>query len=98
MIQVPPAELEDLLLSHDEIVDSCVIGIPDDVAGELPRAYIVKAPHSELTEEEVCKFVEESAAPHKKIRGGVQFIDAIPKSASGKMLRRFLKEEYLRSI
>ena len=75
-----------------------MIGIPDDVAGELPRAYIVKTPHSKLTEEEVCKFVEENAAPHKKIRGGVQFIDAIPKFASGKMLRRFLKEEYLRSI
>ncbi len=89
--QVPPAELESLLLTHPKIADCAVIGVPDDEAGELPKAFIVVAPGQELTAEEVQEFVAEKVAGYKKIRI-VEFIDEIPKSASGKILRRFLRD------
>jgi acyl-CoA synthetase (AMP-forming)/AMP-acid ligase II len=87
--QVAPAELEGLLLSHPAIADAAVIPIPDDEAGELPKAFIVLK--GAATAEEIMDFVEEHVAPHKKIRE-VEFIDKIPKSLSGKILRRVLKE------
>ncbi len=89
--QVPPAELEALLLTHPKIADAAVIGILDDEAGELPKAFVVVAPDQELTAEEVQEFVAEKVASYKKIRI-VEFIDEIPKSASGKILRRFLRD------
>ncbi|HUW02012.1 MAG TPA: AMP-binding protein [Acidimicrobiales bacterium] len=85
--QVPPAELEALLISHPEIADCAVIGVPDDEAGELPKAFVV----GDLTEDEVKDFVAEKVAHYKQIRL-VEFIDEIPKSASGKILRRFLRD------
>ena len=88
--QVAPAELEGILGTHDNIMDAIVIPVPNDEAGELPRAYIVKKPDSNLTEAEVADFVQRKVAPHKKLRGGVIFIDTIPKSASGKLLRRVM--------
>ncbi|XP_066929646.1 uncharacterized protein [Clytia hemisphaerica] len=93
--QVAPAELEDLLISHENIVDSCVIGVPCERAGEVPRAYIVKKPGSDLTEDEVKDFVGERFSDHKHLRGGVQFVEQLPKSASGKLLRRVLRDQYL---
>lgn len=90
--QVAPAELEDLLLNHPGIQDAAVIGMPDDEAGELPRAYIVKKPDQDVSAGEISHYVENNAAPYKKLRGGVQFIDAIPKAPSGKILRRLLRE------
>ena len=96
--QVAPAELEDTLLSHPDIVDSCVIGVPDDVAGQVPRGYIVKNGESCLTEEDVHKFLGEYLSPHKQLRGGVVFVDQLPKSASGKLLRRVLLQEYLETL
>ncbi|XP_021344915.1 4-coumarate--CoA ligase 1-like, partial [Mizuhopecten yessoensis] len=92
--QVPPAELEDLLLKHPGIQDAAVIGVPDEVAGELPRAYVVPKPDKPLTQEEVCKFVEENVSAYKRLRGGVEFMEVIPKSPSGKILRRILRDEY----
>lgn len=89
--QVPPAELEALLLTHPQIADCAVIGIPDDEAGELPKAFIVTAPGQELSAEDVQEFVADKVASYKKIRI-VEFIDEIPKSASGKILRRFLRD------
>ena len=89
--QVPPAELEALLLTHPQIADCAVIGIPDDEAGELPKAFIVTAPGQELAAEDVQEFVADKVASYKKIRI-VEFIDEIPKSASGKILRRFLRD------
>lgn len=90
--QVPPAELESLLISHSAIEDAAVIGVPDDRAGELPKAFVVKKANEEITEEEIVKYIEERVAPHKTLRGGVEFIDKIPRSLSGKILRRELKE------
>jgi len=85
--QVPPAELEGLLLTHACVADAAVIPIPDDEAGEIPKAFVVLK--GETTAEELMDFVAERVAPHKKIRL-LEFIDKIPKSPSGKILRRML--------
>jgi 4-coumarate--CoA ligase len=78
--QVPPAELEGVLLSHPEIQDCIVIPVLDEEAGELPRAYVVLRPDSSLTAENVMDYVAQKVAPYKKLRGGVLFTDAVPKS------------------
>jgi acyl-CoA synthetase (AMP-forming)/AMP-acid ligase II len=88
--QVPPAELEALLLAHPLIADAAVIGIRDADGQEVPKAFVVRAPGSDLSEEDVISFVADRVAPHKKVRA-VEFIDAIPKSASGKILRKDLR-------
>jgi acyl-CoA synthetase (AMP-forming)/AMP-acid ligase II len=85
--QVPPAELEALLLTHPAVTDAAVIPCPDDEAGEVPKAFVVLK--GEATAQELMGFVAERVAPHKKIRS-VEFIDQIPKSPSGKILRRLL--------
>jgi acyl-CoA synthetase (AMP-forming)/AMP-acid ligase II len=92
--QVPPAELEGLLLSNPKIKDCGVIGIPDEAAGELPFAFVVKQPNVELSEDEVKNFVKENASNAKWLRGGVKFIEEIPKNPSGKILRRELRNLY----
>eukprot|EP00934_Nitzschia_sp_Nitz4_P007668 Nitzschia sp. Nitz4//scaffold34_size148208//81741//84340//NITZ4_002985-RA/size148208-processed-gene-0.49-mRNA-1//-1//CDS//3329548810//7658//frame0 len=89
--QVPPAELEALLLSNDLVMDAAVIQIPDEEAGELPRAYIVlKDPSlaNSDTEMEIYNWVKDKVVHYKRLDGGIVFIDAVPKSASGKILRR----------
>jgi acyl-CoA synthetase (AMP-forming)/AMP-acid ligase II len=85
--QVPPAELEALLLTHPNVTDCAVIPCPDEEAGEVPKAFVVL--RGETTPLELMDFVAARVAPHKKIRS-VEFIDQIPKSASGKILRRVL--------
>ena len=89
--QVPPAELEGLLLTHDDIADAAVIGIPDDEAGEIPKAFITLMPGAELTAEAIQEFVAGQVATYKQVRI-VEFIPEIPKSASGKILRRELRD------
>ena len=86
--QVAPAELEDVLMSHPEIADSTVIPVENDEAGEVPRAYVVLAEGSSMSEADIQEYVATKVAPHKKLRGGVVFTEAIPKTASGKILRR----------
>ena len=88
--QVPPAELEALLLTHAEVADVAVIGVPDDEAGELPKAFIVRTPGSTVQADTLQQFVAGHVASYKQIRV-VEFIEAIPKSASGKILRRELR-------
>ena len=88
--QVAPAELEAILVSHEAIADAAVIPSPDEEAGEIPKGFIVLS--SEISAEEIMKFVAEQVAPHKKIRK-IEIVDEIPKSASGKILRRVLVEQ-----
>ncbi|GLT31344.1 hypothetical protein SLA2020_060860 [Shorea laevis] len=87
--QVPPAELEALLLSHPEIVDAAVIPFPDKEVGQYPMAYVVRRPGSNLSGNEVMNFVGGQVNPYKRIRK-VAFVDSIPKNASGKILRKVL--------
>ncbi len=88
--QVPPAELEALLITHPAVADVAVIGVPDEEAGELPKAFVVKAPGAEVDAATLQDFVAGHVATYKQIRL-VEFIEAIPKSASGKILRRVLR-------
>ncbi len=88
--QVPPAELEGLLLAHPDVRDAAVIGRPDDDAGEVPIAFVVLAPGSATTPDDVRTFVNEQVARYKHLDDVVS-IDSIPKSPSGKILRRELR-------
>uniref|UniRef100_A0A182QSE0 Luciferin 4-monooxygenase n=1 Tax=Anopheles farauti TaxID=69004 RepID=A0A182QSE0_9DIPT len=90
--QVAPAELEALLLAHPGVKDCAVIGVPDERAGELPMAFVVRAEHSNATEQQLIRHVEERVSNEKRLRGGIRFIEEIPKTASGKILRRTLRE------
>jgi len=90
--QVPPAELEAILLTHPEIMDAAVIPKPDTEAGEIPKAFVVKKPNSTLAAHDVIAYTADKLAPYKKIRE-VEFIDQIPKTASGKILRRILRDK-----
>jgi len=87
--QVPPAELEAVLLTDDRIADAAVIGVDAD-GNEVPKAFVVPMPGVSLTAEDVIEYVAARVAPYKKIRQ-VEFIDAVPKAASGKILRRELR-------
>ena len=89
--QVPPAELESILINHPDVADCAVIGIQDEEAGEIPKAYVVAAGGAELDHPELMDYVAKQVSPQKKIRQ-VEEIDAIPKSASGKILRRELRD------
>jgi len=102
--QVAPAELEGHLLSHPDVADVCVVPIPDDFSGELPLAYIVLHPpaavraasstaEAEAIKADLSKYVSDVKVQYKWLKGGVEFIDAIPKNPSGKLLRRILREK-----
>jgi long-chain acyl-CoA synthetase len=89
---IAPAEIESLLMEHPAVMDSAVIGIPDDEAGELPKGFVViRKGHEDVTPDDILVFANGKLAGYKKIHI-VEFIDAIPKVASGKILRRELKE------
>lgn len=96
--QVAPAELEAHLLSHPDVNDCTVIPIPDEGSGEVPKAFVVKSamaasrPENEVASE-INKWVEDHKARYKWLKGGIEFIDAVPKSPSGKILRRLLKDQ-----
>lgn len=96
--QVAPAELEAHLLTHPFVADCAVIQVPDESAGEVPKAFVVKSPEAAGKSDDevaraICKHVEDHKARHKWIKGGVEFIDMVPKSASGKILRRLLRDK-----
>lgn len=95
-IGVAPAELEDLLLGHPKVEDVAVVGVLDDYSGEVAKAFVV--PKSGVRgdkelEQELIKYVQERKVRHKWITGGCDFVEVIPKSASGKILRRMLRDQ-----
>jgi len=95
--QVAPAEIEGVLLSNPRILDAAVIGVrnQDEPDVEMPKAYVVRKPGAdgaELTEEMVKSFCRERLAKYKELSGGVTFVDSIPRNATGKALKRILRD------
>lgn len=90
--QVPPFEIESILLKHPKIKDCAVIGKPDEEAGELPLAFVVLQPGEKANEKEIVDFAASKTSSPKKLRGGVIFVEEIPKIPSGKILRRALRD------
>jgi acyl-CoA synthetase (AMP-forming)/AMP-acid ligase II len=86
--QVAPAELESVLLTHPDVLDAAVVGVPHAEGGEAPKAFVVTA--KPVDAQELMAFVAGQVAPYKKVRS-VEFVEEIPKSATGKILRRLLK-------
>ena len=89
--------MEAHILSHPLVADCAVIQVPDERSGEIPKAFVVKAPtassvQDEVVREAVLKHVEDHKAPYKRIKGGVEFLSERPKSPSGKILRRLLRD------
>lgn len=93
-MQVAPAEIENVLFTHPQIKEAAVVGVPapSDPGTDWPRAYVVAADANKISEDEVKEFVKARLAPYKQLRGGVVFINEIPKNAIGKFLRRELRE------
>ena len=86
------------LLTHPGVNDCVVIGVPSDREGEVPKAFVVKAPGAiedsdQILKRDIAKHVEKVKSNHKWLRGGIEFIDVVPKSASGKILRRMLRDK-----
>lgn len=95
--QVAPAELENILIQHDAIGDVAVIGVNSSAEGtELPRAYVVRSRKTDQQVEaeklSIRRWFDSRVAPHKRLRGGIRFVDEIPKNPTGKILRRQLRE------
>jgi len=89
--QVSPTELENLIMELKEVGDVAVVGIPDVLSGEIPRAFVVKRPGMDITEKAILNHVEKNVVAYKKLAGGVKFLDLIPRNPSGKVLRNELK-------
>ncbi|KAL6423059.1 hypothetical protein ACFW04_010502 [Cataglyphis niger] len=89
--QVSPTEIETVLLSHPAVKDAAVTARPDERSGEIPMAFVVRQPGVTITAQDIQDFVKQKLSPQKWLYGGVQFVDAIPKNPSGKILRRELR-------
>nr|XP_037876340.1 4-coumarate--CoA ligase 1-like isoform X1 [Bombyx mori] len=90
--QVAPAIIERVLLQHSDVLECGVVGAPDELAGELPTAFVVPKPDVTLTERELLDFTNERLSSTSRLHGGIIFVKEIPKNASGKILRRVLKQ------
>lgn len=91
--QVPPAELESLLREHPSVNDAAVVGVPHQTKGETPKAFVVLKSGHKCSQKELSEFVNQKVAAYKQV-DDIMFIDIVPKSSSGKILRRVLKEQY----
>lgn len=92
--QVAPAELEEILRSHPDITDAAVVGVSHTKTGEAPRAFVIKRPESQITEQDIHKFMSVKVADYKQLGGGIQFLESIPKNSTGKIMRREIKLKY----
>lgn len=98
-LQVAPAELEAHLLAHPAVADCVVIAVPSEREGEVPKAFVVKSNEigieesNAMVKRDIAKWVEKHKAKHKWLKGGIEFIDEVPKSASGKILRRLIRDQ-----
>ncbi|KAI6030528.1 hypothetical protein F5J12DRAFT_801095 [Pisolithus orientalis] len=101
--QVSPAELEGCILEHPDTTDTCVVGVPDEYSGELPMAFVVLNPQTAArvredprvageVKQSIIQYVASKKAAYKRLAGGIEFIDAIPKAPTGKLLRRVLRD------
>lgn len=96
--QVAPAELEALIRDFPDVQDAAVVGIPHPTQGEVPRAYIVPKAGKQLNTEKLADFVAGKVAQYKHLKGGIEIVESIPKNTTGKILRRVIKENYLKSL
>jgi len=100
--QVSPVDLEDVLMQYPSVLDAAVVGKPDEISGDLPTAFVVHKTEriqgaTDDIARQIMNFVSERVAPQKKLRGGIRFVDEIPKSPSGKVLRNVLRETMKKS-
>lgn len=95
MCQVPPAELEELLRQHPAVVDAGVTGVPDTRYGEIPVAFIVSSKDKQTSAHELKRYIANKVSSHKQL-ADIVFVDAIPKSPAGKILRRVIKDIYIK--
>ncbi|WP_365892134.1 hypothetical protein [Archaeoglobus sp.] len=93
---IAPFELESLLMKHEAVMDVAVIGKPDEEAGEIPKAYIVLKPEykGKITEEEIIEWMRERISGYKRVRE-VKFVEKLPRTPAGKLLRRLLRGKEL---
>ncbi|KAE8716613.1 4-coumarate--CoA ligase-like 1 [Hibiscus syriacus] len=96
-LKVAPAELEAILLTHSSVEDAAVVPLPDEEAGEIPAACVVMNPNAKETERDIMDYVASNVAHYKKVRV-LQFVDTIPKSPSGKIMRRLLKDKMIENM
>jgi 4-coumarate--CoA ligase len=89
--KVSPTELEEELRNVNGIADVAVIGVPDKAHGEVPKAFVVKKAGAEVTEQQISEYLKGRVAEFKFLRGGVSFVQEIPRSAAGKIERKALK-------
>ncbi|XP_038212631.1 probable 4-coumarate--CoA ligase 1 [Zerene cesonia] len=89
--QVSPTEIESIIMEQPEVADVAVVGMPDALAGEVPKAFVVLKPKHKLTEKQVYDIVANKLTKYKHLEGGVAFLDAIPRNAAGKIMRNELK-------
>jgi 4-coumarate--CoA ligase len=80
-----------VILELTDIADVAVVGVMDEISGEVPRAFVVLKPESKLTADDIAKYVKSKVVHYKQLKGGVKFIDAIPRNPGGKILRKDLK-------
>lgn len=92
--QVAPAELEGILREHKDVLDAVVIGVPHEKCGEVPKAFVVRRSNSTASETDIQQFVAKQVIRYKHL-DSVQFVDSIPKTATGKILRREIRKTFL---
>lgn len=90
--QVSPTEIENVILKHHGVNNVCVVGVPDDISGDLPAAVIVKNNGADVNENDITNLIKETLSDPKQLRGGVYFIDVFPETPSGKILKRRVQE------